>query len=131
MFVLSDANQTYLKQKKLWDFANCCLAVFIRSIEGTFSINYVQLLGLEIMFPKLLIMAIAVDHDFPCFSGWKPCFSVDHKQFLADHLQAQSIFCLLLCFWYSCIFSWVFFTAIFRALASPYTVRLTDSSHLK
>ena len=22
---------------------------------------------------------------FTAFSGWKPCFSVDHKQFLADH----------------------------------------------
>jgi hypothetical protein len=25
----------------------------------------------------------------PAFSGWKPCFSADHKQFLADHLSVR------------------------------------------
>jgi hypothetical protein len=31
------------------------------------------------MFPIMVIGS----HDFPAFSGWKPCFSADHKQFLA------------------------------------------------
>jgi hypothetical protein len=43
-----------------------------------------RIAGLEITFPNFPIMVIG-SHDFPCFSGWKPCFSADHKQFLADH----------------------------------------------
>jgi hypothetical protein len=29
---------------------------------------------------------------FPAFSGWKPCFSADHKQFLADYWLVLSCY---------------------------------------
>ena len=34
---------------------------------------------------------------FPAFSGWKPCFSADHKQFLADHWSVIGCYFKLWC----------------------------------
>jgi hypothetical protein len=58
---------------KINDFQPISVPTFGSSLEITFP-----------MFPNMVIGS----HDFPAFSGWKPCFSADHKQFLADHWSA-------------------------------------------
>jgi hypothetical protein len=53
-----------------------------------YSIQFVNICttGLEIRFPSRSWWSAVM--TFPAFSGWKPCFSTDHKQFLADHWSA-------------------------------------------